>query len=642
MDKRSTTLDIQTHSTFELRAASRKLTLPKSRKCRALLAYLAVTARSQQRSHLASLFFGQMADPKGGLRWAVSQLKRCLPETVLVVSRTEIGLDYACIRLDLDDAQSLVSAHAPVERLREAEAKLTGEFLGDLSLLRAPEFESWRLAQAVRTNHQRVVLLNQLIERTLGTSESILYARKLTDLDVTRESSWAALIKTYQAVDQLAEARKVLKLAYEQLQSHAIPLGIELLSVARQSGIAPAKQPVAVSKLELRPRVVILNCRTISKRQSKLAAEITEAIYRAASVNKSVGVVSREISNRLLNDDAPIFEQVKSLDIDFVMEASIVGRRHTPALEVDMIEVDRGTCIHNWRLDFPADNRDDYLDRIEACLSTRFEIDFFVSMIDIANNKSVYSARDYFLLALPKIFSSTGFDPQAAHELLKEAVSYQPHFGEAYCATALIRMFLSQYNDSDKQIEKTLNMARQAVEMCQDDAFVLGMAATVVMHLDKQSETGRLLAERALALNPYSVVGSISMAVVLHYSGNNGDSLQFLDRIEANADTQPVTFIFDTIRCMVAYQQGDYADALRWGQKAIGQNPKYIVAIRYYLASLGQLGRIDESQPIANQLFALDRSENIAFFRKRSAYRIETHTERLCEGLRLGGLPASF
>ena len=632
-------IDVTTQGRFQLSTGGNVVALPKSRKCRALFAYLAVSGEPQRRTHLIGMFYSEVADPKGGLRWAISQLRRCLPAETVLADRQTVSVDVKRLNVDLDEAESLVADHAPLDQLKSAEALLQGEFLGDLALSRAPEFESWRLAQSVRTNHRRVLLLKQLIERTLGTSEAVEYARRLTDLDVTSEVSWATLIKTYQALEQHTEAAKVLDLAHRQLRSHGLSPGPALIEVAPVVNAPDSAPTNSALILDLRPRLVVLDCRTTDKRLTKRALDVTEAVYRAASVNKSGGVVSREVSRQLHSDDQPIFEQLQRKNIDFVLEATMAGSGVSPVLEVGLIEVERGTCIHNWRIDVDAEDHHDYLVMIETILSARFEIDFYVSMVDIAREKSVCSGRDYFLLALPKIFSAAGFDPQAAYELLSKAVSHQPHFGEAYCVTALIRMFLPQFNDTDDQIAKTLMMARQAVEICQDDAFVLGMSAAVIMHLDKQSATGRSLAERALTLNPYSIVGCFSMAVLMHYSGEDDSCTAYLDRIERYVDTQPVTFVFDTIRCMVAFQQSDYHQAIEWANKAIGQNPKYIVAIRYYLASLGHLGQTDHARPIAEQLFALDSSENIAFFRRRSAYRIDELTERLCEGLRLGGLP---
>ena len=54
--------------------------LPKSRKTRALLAYLAMERRPVHRSRLSEIFWARSADPRGGLRWALAKLRRALDE----------------------------------------------------------------------------------------------------------------------------------------------------------------------------------------------------------------------------------------------------------------------------------------------------------------------------------------------------------------------------------------------------------------------------------------------------------------------------------------------------------------------------------------------------------------------------------
>ena len=63
-----------------LTRAGRSVDLPKSRKTRALLAYLALERRPIHRSRLSEIFWSRAADPRGGLRWALAKLRKALGE----------------------------------------------------------------------------------------------------------------------------------------------------------------------------------------------------------------------------------------------------------------------------------------------------------------------------------------------------------------------------------------------------------------------------------------------------------------------------------------------------------------------------------------------------------------------------------
>ena len=79
----------------------REVELPKSRKTRALLAYLALQDRPVHRSRLGEMFWDRAADPRGGLRWALTRLRKAL------------GPDHEWLRAD----KATVSLDVPPEHL---------------------------------------------------------------------------------------------------------------------------------------------------------------------------------------------------------------------------------------------------------------------------------------------------------------------------------------------------------------------------------------------------------------------------------------------------------------------------------------------------------------------------------------------
>ena len=52
-----------------------RMQLPPSKKTRALLAYLAVTARPHSRDRLCAMFWAVPDDPRAALRWSLSRLR---------------------------------------------------------------------------------------------------------------------------------------------------------------------------------------------------------------------------------------------------------------------------------------------------------------------------------------------------------------------------------------------------------------------------------------------------------------------------------------------------------------------------------------------------------------------------------------
>src|SRR5262249_50176842 len=81
-----------------------RIELPRSKKTRALLAYLAVTARPHRRERLCAMFWSVPDDPRAALRWSLSRLRPLVDQPDrrrIVADREEVGMDLSHVRVDL-------------------------------------------------------------------------------------------------------------------------------------------------------------------------------------------------------------------------------------------------------------------------------------------------------------------------------------------------------------------------------------------------------------------------------------------------------------------------------------------------------------------------------------------------------------
>ena len=85
-----------------------ELKLPASKKTRALLAFLSITARPHRRERLCELFWEVPDDPRGALRWSLSKLRGVLKTEDMVpiiadreraqINLDDIEIDFSVIR----------------------------------------------------------------------------------------------------------------------------------------------------------------------------------------------------------------------------------------------------------------------------------------------------------------------------------------------------------------------------------------------------------------------------------------------------------------------------------------------------------------------------------------------------------------
>ncbi|MEM9621954.1 MAG: hypothetical protein AAF993_09920 [Pseudomonadota bacterium] len=615
--------------------------MPKSKKSRALFAYLACQTRPVSKNHIIDLFFPEVRDPRGALRWSISRLRASLGDGVLAVAREHVGVNAqdATLQADLHLLETAVKAQ-DISALEDLVETADGSFLSDLELRNAPEYEAWRLAQQARCKNLQATMLTTLIHHSIGEQRAVDLALKLVALDVSSEHAWALQVRALQASGQGHEAQRIQRTALEALEREGVLLNGELNAADRPVQPAPGVQ---VNLSTLQPRVAVLTCEAADEHRAA-AQMLTDVLAAAMQTNKTFTTVAAAMVRQIEADSAGVLQAARDAGVDVLLESSFSARKSGYNLTMSLVDVVQGDTLFSWHEQYRQQDMEVIAEQLEAFLGARYEIDLPTALIMRSYNKPrpEWTATEYCLMALPRIISEDGFDPAEAMQLLETALSLKPHHGLASAMLALVRMFVPQFNDDDNELATTLSLARRAVETSQDDAFVLGVSATVIGHIAKDARTGMDLAQRSLSINPYSMMGGIAAAVVAHYRGEDDVSDRYLDDLISYADPGPVTFFCHTCRAMNRYQLKDYAGALDWSERALGHNPKYIVAMRYKAASLGQLGDKERAAEVVAAMTALDPSENLRFFLKRSAY---VHTQRLNHlytGLELAGLPENM
>jgi pimeloyl-ACP methyl ester carboxylesterase len=172
----------------------REIVLPRSKKTRALLAYLAVVNRRQRRDHLCQMFWEVPDDPRASLRWSLSKLRRLIDdeggESCLKTDRSNVYLDPDRIDVDLLQVAGLTSSNVrsfDTVHLEMLAAQFRGRLLEGLELPRCPIFEAWRTFHADALERTRVLISRTLVERLQGEPEQASrYAESLRSLEPRR------------------------------------------------------------------------------------------------------------------------------------------------------------------------------------------------------------------------------------------------------------------------------------------------------------------------------------------------------------------------------------------------------------------------------------------------------------------------
>src|SRR5210317_1029500 len=89
-------LEIQLLGDLRLKRDGEILSLPPSKKTRALLAYLLMNPRQLRREFLCELLWEVPDDPRGSLRWSLSKIRKLVDEPAvsrIIADRNNVSFD---------------------------------------------------------------------------------------------------------------------------------------------------------------------------------------------------------------------------------------------------------------------------------------------------------------------------------------------------------------------------------------------------------------------------------------------------------------------------------------------------------------------------------------------------------------------
>ncbi len=243
----SQSLEITTLGGLEVVRNGERVELPASRKTRALLAYLAVTARAHRRDRLCELFWEIPDDPRGSLRWSLTKIRRLVDDARtqrIVATRESVQFEPRGAAVDVNELREALSDNPetlPPTRLGEIAALFRGEFLDGIDLPNCPGFQGWLVAEreAVRVMRRRV--LSALTKACGDDPEFALgHARALVEVDPRDEAAQVLLIRLLMRTGRMREAREQQQVASRLLEESDASAGSRLALALRDIDARPA------------------------------------------------------------------------------------------------------------------------------------------------------------------------------------------------------------------------------------------------------------------------------------------------------------------------------------------------------------------------------------------------------------------
>ena len=244
-------LQIRVLGSFGVLRRETRLPLPRSKKTRALLAYLAVTNRAHSRDRLCAMFWPIPDDPRAALRWSLSRLRPLVDDQDrrrIIADRESVSVDLSHVDVDLLSLRNVAGNSLDAiatDALGQAAEALEGDFLEGLELPDCLEFQSWRTAERESARRLRARLLATLVRRLEGTPDQALpHARALSLIEPADEAVHATLVRLLRASGRAREAEEQFQRAQRRLEEFNVVCNGALGQAVRAPLPVPSPVPL--------------------------------------------------------------------------------------------------------------------------------------------------------------------------------------------------------------------------------------------------------------------------------------------------------------------------------------------------------------------------------------------------------------
>jgi DNA-binding SARP family transcriptional activator/TolB-like protein len=625
--------------------------LPRSRKTQAVLALLALAdSQPVNRRTLTNLLWSGRDRPQaaGSLRQAVHELHLCLqglgPDR-LRADRTKLALASGGLWVDaLEVARATPTRPEALDLFRRP---LLEELLG-----LDPAFDAWLMAERRRLSVAAAAVAASVLAAQSDPGDTIRAAERLLVIDPANENGWRTLMAAHVARGERAAAletfercsARLAEIAQTGPSAQTIALVERIRAVPSPLPGAPGPPPDP-QRSTPGPLLGVMPLRPIGGGHvESLSLGLAEEITTALSRFRWVSCLSSATLASLSGEASIGSERWRALGLDFLLDGTL--QRSDQRVRINMRLLDmRAAGQVVWARRFDRDAVDILALQDEIAAETVAQLDPELLLREgrrvSARAVTDPTAYELMLAAIPSIYllDRSAFDQ--AGKMLACSVALDPTLASAHAWWAYwhqLQLGQGWAEDWKMAVAKASELAERAIMLDPGDARALTLSGHVRSYLHKRPEEGKLLHERALAINPNLPMAWVFSGLAHAYLGQHEEAIRRLRRARQLSPLDPHGFFFDMALAIPYMLRGEHAEAITLGRRAAEMNPVFSSTHKVLLVSLGHAGLNDEAALVRERLLHIEPGFTVTEAMERLPFVSPQDREIYASGLRLAGL----
>jgi adenylate cyclase len=227
-----------------------------------------------------------------------------------------------------------------------------------------------------------------------------------------------------------------------------------------------------------------------------------------------------------------------------------------------------------------------------------------------------------------------------AQNYFRRALATDPQYPQATAALSISlssAAMIGWTENADALFEDAYDLARKAVTLdprYPNAHFALGLACMWT----RRSERGIAAFDEAIKLNPSFAAAHVLLGQMYLYAGRREEAIELAEKGIRLSPSDPRLYIWLVALAGAHYQLRHYEKAVEAGRRSWSLNRNYPHGLRYVVAGLAQLGRIEEAQPALAELRRMDANLEFSASVFRRNWPDPADVDHLLDGLRKAGM----
>jgi adenylate cyclase len=334
----------------------------------------------------------------------------------------------------------------------------------------------------------------------------------------------------------------------------------------------------------------------------------------------------------------------RELGVRYVLEGSV--RKAGNRLRITGQLVDTSSGNHLWadRFDGSMEDVFELQDKITSSVVAVIEPKVQRAEVKRAQAKPTESlgAYDLYLRALAVVDETSEQSVTRALDLLGRALEIDPAFSAAHGLVANCHWYrLAQSWGSPVEAQsRGLEAARRAIEFGKEDPVALARGGLGIAYLGGRPKEGIAHIERALALNPNSLLARRYGGWVYWFNGDHERSIENFARSMELSPMDPGAYDAYAGIAFPYFFTRRFEESLAWTEKALRERPQNAPALWLRVALLAMMDRPKEDvEEAVRRLRVIEPGASLASIHRRAGAIRKADIELVEEALLKAGLP---